>query len=100
MGLSWRKPDPRGFELLLDRLDCRPEEAVYIADNPAKDFAAPMLLGMGAVRIWRPCGRHWRLDAATPETGPQLEVGSLLEIPAALEILHSWNNNAPRVATA
>ena len=47
MGLSWRKPSPRGFELLLGRFGCRPEDAVYVADNPAKDFVAASLLGMG-----------------------------------------------------
>jgi putative hydrolase of the HAD superfamily len=80
MGLSWRKPDPRGFELLLDRLGCPPKDAVYIADNPAKDFTAPSLLGMGSVRIRRPCGRYRGLEATSAEAAATAEIGSLFEL--------------------
>jgi putative hydrolase of the HAD superfamily len=80
MGLSWRKPSPRGFELLLRRFGCRPEDAVYVADNPAKDFIAASLLGMGSVRVRRPCGRHSKVEAAGPEAAPAAEIGSLVEL--------------------
>jgi putative hydrolase of the HAD superfamily len=80
MGLSWRKPDPRGFELLLDRFGCGPEEAVYIADNPSKDFIAPSLLGMGSVRVRRPCGRYGALEPTGPGAAPGAEIGSLFEL--------------------
>ena len=84
MGLSWRKPSPRGFELLLHRLGCGPEEAVYVADNPAKDFIAPSLLGMGSVRVRRPCGRYGGFEAPGPEAAPGAEIGSLFELRDAL----------------
>jgi putative hydrolase of the HAD superfamily len=80
MGVSWRKPSLRGFQLLLDRLGCSPEEAVYIADNPVKDFIAPSLLGMGSVRVRRPCGRYGALEATGPEAAPGAEIGSLFEL--------------------
>ena len=95
-GLSWRKPSPRGFELLLARLGgCRPEDAVYIADNPAKDFLAPNLLGMQSVRVRRPCGRHYALEALTPEGAPQAEITSLLELPALLPGLYQRRSHDP-----
>ena len=80
MGLPWRKPSPRGFELLLDRLGSRPEEAVYVADNPAKDFIAPSVLGMGSVRVRRACGRYGALEPAGPEAAPGAEICSLFEL--------------------
>jgi putative hydrolase of the HAD superfamily len=80
MGLEWRKPSPRGFELLLGRFGCRPQDAVYVADNPAKDFIATSALGMGSVRVRRPCGRHSQVEAAGPESAPAAEIGSLFEL--------------------
>jgi putative hydrolase of the HAD superfamily len=84
MGLGWRKPSPRGFELLLDRFDCLPGEAVYIADNPAKDFIAPSLLGMGSVRVRRPAGRYSRREASTPAAAAAAEIASLFGLRDAL----------------
>lgn len=59
IGLS--KPDPGVYEYCLEKLECRPEEAVYIGDNPLKDFIGARRLGMKTVRIIRPEGLHvWR----------------------------------------
>jgi putative hydrolase of the HAD superfamily len=87
MGLDWRKPSERGFEWLLDRFDCSPEDAVYVGDNPAKDFAAPRSLGMGSVRVRRPCGRHRMVEAPRAEAAAAVEIGSLFEIREALALL-------------
>jgi putative hydrolase of the HAD superfamily len=96
LGLSWRKPSPRGFELLLARLGGRrPEDAVYVADNPAKDFLAPNLLGMPSVRVRRPCGRHHALEALTPEGAAQAEITSLFELPALLPDLYQRCSHEP-----
>ena len=96
LGLSWRKPSPRGFELLLARLGgCRPEDAAYIADNPAKDFLAPNLLGMRSVRVRRPCGRHRDLEALTPDAEAPAETTSLFELPALLPGLYQRRSHDP-----
>lgn len=59
--LGLRKPDKGVYEYCLDRLGCRPDEAVYIGDNPLKDFIGARKLGMKTVRIVRPEGLHmWR----------------------------------------
>jgi 2-haloacid dehalogenase len=42
------KPDPRIFELLLERIGRRPAECVYIDDNP-KNAAAAAALGLDAI---------------------------------------------------
>ena len=96
LGLSWRKPSPQGFELLLARFGgCRPEDALYVADNPAKDFLAPNLLGMPSVRVRRPWGRHRALEAVTPEGAAQAEIASLLELPALLPGLYQRRSHDP-----
>jgi putative hydrolase of the HAD superfamily len=84
VALSWRKPSPLGFDLLLSKLDCRPEDAVYVGDNPAKDFLGPAALGMRTVRVRRPCGLYRAVEAATPFAAAEVTVATLLELPAAL----------------
>ena len=59
--LGLRKPDKGVYVYCLEKLECRPEEAVYIGDNPLKDFIGARKLGMKTVRIIRPEGLHmWR----------------------------------------
>lgn len=61
---SWEigsgKPERRVYEYCLERLGCRPPEALYIGDNPLKDFIGAKELGMKTVRIVRPEGMHMR----------------------------------------
>jgi len=40
------KPDAAIFLAALERLDCSPEEAVFVGDNPIRDMAAAKALGM------------------------------------------------------
>ena len=69
--LGLKKPDPGVYVYCLEKLDCRPEEAVYIGDNPLKDFIGARKLGMKTVRIIRPEGLHmWR----TAEEGYDADV--------------------------
>ncbi|HKT02028.1 MAG TPA: HAD family hydrolase [Rugosimonospora sp.] len=50
------KPHPRGYQEIAARLGCA--RLAYVADNPAKDFAAPRRLGWSTVRIRRAGGLH------------------------------------------
>ena len=69
------KPSPTGFVLASFGLGLEPASCAYIADNPAKDFAAPHALGMKTVRIRRRLSLH-----ASVDSGPDvdLEVTELL----------------------
>lgn len=59
--LGLEKPAPGVYEYCLEKLGCRSEEAVYIGDNPLKDFIGARKLGMKTVRIIRPEGLYmWR----------------------------------------
>jgi len=47
---SW-KPSPAGFEALCRELQFDASRCTYVADNPAKDFAAPNALGWRTVQL-------------------------------------------------
>ena len=50
------KPNPVVYEACLEKLGVKPEEAVYIGDNPLKDFVGARSLGMKTVQIQRKNG--------------------------------------------
>ncbi len=56
--LGLNKPAPAVYEYCLERLSCKPEQAVYVGDNPQKDFIGARGLGMETVRIVREEGLH------------------------------------------
>ena len=58
LGRKFWKPSPAGFEKIMQKLDAKPQQTVYIADNPQKDFIAPNKLGFMTVRIIRPARIH------------------------------------------
>jgi putative hydrolase of the HAD superfamily len=62
LGRGFGKPHPRAFRLVEQRLGVSGERCVYIADNPAKDFAGPRRLGWQTIRVRRPRGLHYRVD--------------------------------------
>ena len=62
LGPGFGKPHPRAFELVEERLGAAGERCTYVADNPAKDFAAPHDRGWTTVRVRRPRGLHYGVD--------------------------------------
>ncbi len=60
------KPDPRVFALALEGLDVRPDEAVMVGDNPARDIVGAQRAGVKAVWIDRP-GLRRDLAGVTPD---------------------------------
>ena len=48
-GVQMRKPNEKAFVLICERLGVDYENAVYVGDNPKKDFIAPEKLGMRAI---------------------------------------------------
>lgn len=81
---SW-KPNPAGLIVCLEGLGCPdPTTAVYVADNPAKDFLAARRAGMRSIRIARPGTEHG--DASVPDVqkSPDLTFPSLAALHAAL----------------
>lgn len=75
---AW-KPSPRGLTTLLERLGVEPSEAVYVSDNPAKDFKAARDAGMRSIRVRRSSGVYSGLEPQGADHAPDHEVATLAE---------------------
>lgn len=78
-GKSISKPNPCVYQWVLERANCKPEHAIYIGDNPNKDFIGAKALGMKTARIVRPEGDHM-LDVVTSEFEADDTIHNLLEV--------------------
>jgi REG-2-like HAD superfamily hydrolase len=58
------KPDPRLFQLTLDRLGVAPDEVLHVGDNPVDDFEGAKAAGMHAA--WLDRGRRSRVGHIIP----------------------------------
>jgi putative hydrolase of the HAD superfamily len=81
---AW-KPSPLPYQQVTRELGCNPDECVYIADNPAKDFITARKLNWLTIRVRRPDGEHTsvRLDALHEA---DIEIANLHELKQALAI--------------
>lgn len=52
-----KKPDPRIFEMALDKLLLKPEECIYIGDHPVNDIEGAAKIGMKT--IWIKVNQPW-----------------------------------------
>jgi putative hydrolase of the HAD superfamily len=76
---SW-KPSVHPFETMLKELESHPGEAVYVGDNPEKDFFGARRLGITTVQCCYSGGYYVELDPPTPEHAPQFTVSSVAEL--------------------
>jgi putative hydrolase of the HAD superfamily len=76
LGPDWVKPSPRAFVMVEERLGVAATRCVYVADNPAKDFAGPVGRGWRAVRVRRPDSLHAAVDT-DPDAGVDAELPDL-----------------------
>ena len=86
LGRQFWKPSPKGFQILLDKLNVSPENTVYIADNPEKDFIAPNELNMHSIQI----DRQRRIHApiyAEKNALPSQSADSIANIPDMINLL-------------
>ena len=51
--VGWRKPARQIFEFTLEKLQARPEQCLFVGDDPRWDLVGPQALGMEAVLIDR-----------------------------------------------
>jgi putative hydrolase of the HAD superfamily len=57
-GLDAWKPSPVPYRVALEQLGVAPADAVYVGDNPNKDFIGARALGLATVRVKRDTGDH------------------------------------------
>ncbi|MEE4201430.1 HAD family hydrolase [Erythrobacter sp.] len=81
-GKEFSKPHSRAFEYIESRTSFRGCDLVYIADNAAKDFIAPRLMGWQTVQILRP-GRVHPGTANMPGYEAQHRISSFDEMAVA-----------------
>lgn len=86
LGREFWKPSPVGYEKILAELQTKPENAVYVADNPAKDFIAPNRLGCATIRLIRPNGIHAEA-VGKPGEEAQHVIQTITGLPSLLERL-------------
>lgn len=83
---NW-KPSHHPFKVVLERLGVSGFEAVYVGDNPQKDFLGAKQVGMRTIRVRCEEGLYSSLEPPSPEHAPNVEIKTLREIETALEQL-------------
>ncbi len=89
-GTRYAKPSPHVFRLLVRRERCRPEDVVYVGDDPHKDFRGIRPLGFRTIRLRR--GAHAAREVE-PGLDAECETWDLREVPA---ILDDWSRAGAR----
>lgn len=77
LGRACWKPAPQPFMRALELLDVDPPEAVYVGDNPAKDFLGARRAGLSSIQIRWPEAEYAEQPPPTPEHAPDRTVGQL-----------------------
>jgi len=92
-GREYWKPHPRPFQVVLQRLSVRASQAVYVADNPLKDFFGARAVGMKTIWYRRHDGEYANHEPPTDAHAPDTVIQSLDKLRYALtEILHGDTN--------
>lgn len=80
LGREHWKPSPRPFREVAQLLSVPAAQAVYVADNPAKDFRGARRAGMAAIRVRRPDGLYCHLEPSSYQDAPDAEIAELGEL--------------------
>jgi putative hydrolase of the HAD superfamily len=77
LGREYWKPSVRPYEMALQQLAVCACDAMYVADNPAKDFRGARELGMRTVRVRYEMGLRCRDEAPDDRHAPDTEITDL-----------------------
>jgi len=86
LGREFWKPSPAGFEKLMQSLNAKPENTVYVADNEQKDFIAPNKLGILTIQMIRPARLHSQSPRQS-DAAPRYVIHKISRLPALLHKL-------------
>jgi putative hydrolase of the HAD superfamily len=84
LGPGLSKPSAIPFHAVLKRLGVSAEDAVYVADNPTKDFIGARIVGMATVRMRSRAGLYRELEPPSPEHAAEIEIDDLRSLTMAL----------------
>ena len=77
---AW-KPSTAPFWKVLDMLGATPDAAIYVGDNPIKDFIAARQIGMTTVWVRRSGCEYTHIRPPSDEHAPDHIIRSLEELP-------------------
>ena len=86
LGRDCWKPSPAGFEKIMQILQAKAENMVYVADNEKKDFIAPNKLGFSTIQLIRPARIHTH-SGVEPNAPAQHIIRQISQLSALLEKL-------------
>ncbi len=79
-GPGFRKPNPKGYDVILREMNVVPSESMYVGDNKEKDFLTPNSIGMLSV-LYTGIKGMYNNNKAAPEGGtPQRTIRKLYEL--------------------
>jgi putative hydrolase of the HAD superfamily len=87
LGRHCWKPSVVPFQRTLHRLGVAACDAVYVADNPEKDFLGARVAGLKSIRLRRSGGLYRDREPVTPEAAADAEICSLSEVTAVFGAL-------------
>ncbi len=85
------KPSHVPFQVALEALDVSPERAVYVGDNPAKDFIGARAAGLSTIRFRSSGGEHALAEPPSSLHAPDRTVESVDDLGACILQLASLN---------
>ena len=86
-GIRYRKPNEIPYKIILNELKVKPEEAIYVGDNPAKDFISANKLGLITIMV-NYCRGLYHITNLSKEYLAMYSVDKLLKVK---ELLQNWN---------
>ena len=81
---AW-KPSVQPFQVVLRQLGVLPEDAVYVADNPAKDFLGARRAGMSSIRLRHLDGEYSQMDPPSAAHAPDYVVETVADLSDLLD---------------
>lgn len=84
-GREYWKPHPRPYLHALAELRCQPSEAIYVGDNPLKDFLGARRAGVRSLQIEMPEGVYAKHVPPSREHEPDMRVGNWEELVLVLK---------------
>ncbi len=90
LGREHWKPDPAPYLKVLRQLQVEPANAIYIADNPAKDFLGARRCGIASLRYRCETGIY-RFDE--PESAEHAADWDTDSLPQLVSIIRRWTTN-------
>lgn len=81
---AW-KPSRKPYEAVLEKLSVSAAKAIYVGDNPTKDFIGAREVGLFTVWCCRQTGEYDRLMPPTKAHAADLTINSLAQLEALLQ---------------